>query len=398
MHRLMEIAKKEVRRVVGLMSGTSVDGIDAALVEITGTGEDLKVNLVAFENMPYPEDIRFKIFELFEPHKSTVDKIGYMNFLLGELFAEAALAVIRKAGLSPKDIDIIGSHGQTIYHSPQVDSQDGYDIRYTVQIGEGAVIANRTGIVCVSDFRVADMAAGGQGAPLVPYTEFILYRSKDKNILLQNIGGIGNITVIPAGCAPDRVYAFDTGPGNMVIDGMVSRISGGKKKMDEGGLIAASGKINEKLLNMLTSDPYFSQAPPKSTGREYFGSDYLERVFEYMKNNGILEEDGVATVTYLTAWSIADAYRRFVKDNCAADRLIIGGGGSYNPVLVDFIRREMAQYGIETLTQEDIGFSSDAKEAVAFAILADRTVHGEANNLPGVTGARQPVVMGKISL
>lgn len=398
MQKLVEILKKETRRVVGLMSGTSVDGIDAALVELNGTGMDLKAKLIAFENVSYPEEIRSKIFELFEPRNSTVDKLGYMNFLLGELYAEAALAVIKKAGLRTADVDIIGSHGQTVYHSPQPEDRHGYDIRYTVQIGEGAVIANRTGIVCVSDFRVADMAAGGQGAPLVPYTEFLLYRSGCENILLQNIGGIGNITVIPAGCTVNEVYAFDTGPGNMVIDGMVQRISGGRRNMDEGGKTAGSGQVNQKLMEILKKDGYFRAQPPKTTGREYFGKEYVERIFEYMKSEGICDEDGVATATYLTAWSIADAYRRFIEPNCRADRLIIGGGGSYNPVLLDFIRREMEVYGVKTLTQEEIGFSSDAKEAVAFAILADRTVFGEVNNLPGVTGANFPVVMGKISV
>lgn len=398
MNRLMEIAKRPVRRVVGLMSGTSVDGIDAALIEISGVGTDLKVHLAAFENVSFPDEIRLKIFELFNPQTTTVDKIGYMNFLLGELYAQAALSVIKKAGLTAKDVDAIGSHGQTIYHSPQIDMRNGYNIRYTVQIGEGAVIARRTGIVCVSDFRVADMAAGGLGAPLVPYTEFLLYRSPNKNILLQNIGGIGNITVISAGCTSGQVYAFDTGPGNMVIDGMVEVISGRKMRMDSGGSIARSGKINQKLLGILTDDPYFTALPPKTTGREYFGGEYVNRIFEYMSQNGISNEDGVATVTYLTAWSIADAYHRFIKGNCAADQLIIGGGGSYNPVLVDFIRQEMYQHRVQTLTQEEIGFNSDAKEAIAFAILADHAIFGIPNNLPGVTGAQSAVVMGKISL
>lgn len=397
-NRLAEIIKKPVRRVVGLMSGTSVDGIDAALIEIQREGPGIKVQLVAFENTPYPDEIRRKIFGLFNPQTSTVDKIGYMNFLLGELYAEAALSVIKKAGLTAKDVDIIGSHGQTIYHAPQVDAQDGYPVRYTFQIGEGAVIACRTGIPCVSDFRVADMAAGGQGAPLVPYTEFLLYRRPDQTVLLQNIGGIGNITVIPAGCTAAQVAAFDTGPGNMVVDGMVEVISGGKMHMDIDGRMARSGKVNQTLLSLLAEDPYFYKLPPKTTGREYFGSEYVNRIFEYMQQTKISNEDGIATATYLTAWSIADAYGRFIKENCPADRLIIGGGGSYNPVLVDFIRREMDRYGVQTFTQEEIGFSSDAKEAIAFAILADCTIFGEPNNLPGVTGAQTPAVMGKISL
>lgn len=397
-NKLTEIMKKPVRRVVGMMSGTSVDGIDAALIEIQREGTEIKIQLVAFENTPYPDAIRRQIFALFNPQTSTVDKIGYMNFLLGELYAEAALSVIKKAGLAAKDVDIIGSHGQTIYHAPQESNQDGYKVRYTFQIGEGAVIARRTGIPCVSDFRVADMAAGGQGAPLVPYTEFLLYRRPDQTVLLQNIGGIGNITVIPAGCTAAQVAAFDTGPGNMVVDGMVEVISGGKMHMDIDGRMARSGKVNPTLLSLLAEDSYFSALPPKTTGREHFGGEYVNRILEYMQQAKISNEDGIATATYLTAWSIADAYGRFIKEKYPADCLIIGGGGSYNPVLVDFIRQEMGRYGVQTFTQEEIGFNSDAKEAIAFAVLADCTIFGEPNNLPGVTGAQAPVVMGKISL
>lgn len=398
MMRLFEYSRKPVRRVVGLMSGTSVDGIDAVLVELTGNENNLNVKMLAFKNIPYEGIIRSRIFELFNPGKSTVEKIGQMNFLLGELYAKAALAVIKKAGLTPEDIDLIGSHGQTIYHAPNGNKDDEQITGYTVQIGEGAVIACQTGIPCVSDFRVADVAAGGQGAPLVPYTEYLLYRSTDKNILLQNIGGIGNITVIPAGCTAQQVSAFDTGPGNMIIDGMMEIISKGKLHMDKEGSMAGKGKVSKRLLNILKEDPYFSAPPPKTTGREYFGKEYAENILRIITEMKTSYEDGIATVTYFTAWSIADAYRRFIKSSCQADRLIIGGGGSYNPVLVDFIRQEMKQFGVETLTQEEIGLSSDAKEAIAFAILADCTVCGEPNNLPGVTGAQKPVIMGKISL
>lgn len=393
-----EILSKPVRRVVGLMSGTSVDGIDAALVEISDDDGNLNVKLCAFENKPYPEEIRKRIFELFQIETSTVDRIGEMNFLLGELFAEAALSVIKKAGLSTKDIDLIGSHGQTIYHSPHRKNICGYDIGYTVQIGEGAVISTRTGIPCVSDFRVADIAVGGQGAPLVPFTEFLLYRNKTKNILLQNIGGIGNITVIPANCEYSQVFAFDTGPGNMVIDALVSRLFSSEITMDLGGEIAKSGSINNNLLKMLTDDPYFSLIPPKSTGREYFGMDYVNKIIHLININKISREDAVATVTYLTAWSIADAYERHIQKRCKADSIFIGGGGSYNPTLVGFIKNEMSKFGIETLTQEEIGQSSDAKEAVAFAVLAHCTIAGRINVLSNVTGAARPVVLGKISL
>ncbi len=395
---LTQYQNKPVRRVVGLMSGTSVDGIDAALVEIGGTEEEPELRLLAFENTPYEPAVRRKIFELFDVAAATVDKVGYLNFLLGELFAKAALSVIEKAGFRPQEIDAVGSHGQTIYHAPVRTAPDGCPIGYTVQIGEGAVIAARTGIPCVSDFRVADMAVGGQGAPLVPFTEYLLYRKPDRTVLLQNIGGIGNITVIPKGCVQSEVFAFDTGPGNMIIDGLVHRLSGGKMKMDAGGSIAARGKIHEGLLAMLRQEPYYAQPIPKSTGRELFGLPYLEKIERYLREHSICMEDGIATVTYLTAWSIADACRRFVQPKYRADDMIVGGGGSYNPTLIGWLKRELAPFGVRVLTQEETGGNSDAKEAVAFALLADRTLCARVNSLPGVTGAERAVVMGKISL
>ena len=236
---LRDIAEKPVRRIVGLMSGTSVDGIDAALVELSGEQDAPSVRLLAFEDRPFPDAVRSGIFELFDPVKATVDKLGRMSYVLGELYAEAALSVIREAGLSPSEVDAVASHGQTIWHSPDEVQFCGQNARCTVQIGEGAVIAQRTGLVTVSDFRVADLAAGGQGAPLVPFTEYLLYRSTKRTRLLQNIGGIGNMTVLPAGCAPEDVYAFDTGPGNMLIDAVVSAATEGRERYDRGGAMAA---------------------------------------------------------------------------------------------------------------------------------------------------------------
>lgn len=386
------------RYAVGLMSGTSVDGIDAAVVQITDCPDGkMSVKLIAFENTPFPAAVREDIFTLFDPLKATVNKIGSMNVLLGELYAEASLSVIAAAGLSIADIAVIGSHGQTIYHAPEVEKLHGYEIHYTVQIGEGSVIAARTGIPCVSDFRPADMAVGGQGAPLVPFTEYLLYREAHRTLLLQNIGGIGNMTVIPAGCTQEQVYAFDTGPGNMIIDGVVERLYPGQQTMDTGGAIARNGRIHEGLLNLLTQEPYYTQPLPKSTGREQFGSAYIDWLLAYAKQQNIIAEDVVATVTMLTAWSIGDAYRRYVRDHDPADVLLVGGGGSYNPVMIEFLRQEMEPMGVQVMTQEEIGQSSDAKEAVAFALLADYTLKQQPNNLPNVTGAARPIIMGKIS-
>ncbi|MBO7744642.1 anhydro-N-acetylmuramic acid kinase [Paenibacillus sp. MWE-103] len=418
---------RQARYVVGLMSGTSVDGIDAAVVRIAGGaaagfgtgGEGAAASgnragsggrsgdgqgsgvpaaeLVAFANTPFPARVREEIFALFDPARATVDRVGRMNVRLGELYAEAALAVIADAGLTPADIAVVGSHGQTIYHAPEPYIEDGRDLRFTVQIGEGAVIAARTGIPCVSDFRVADMAVGGQGAPLVPFTEYLLYREPDRTLLLQNIGGIGNMTVLPAGGGADDVFAFDTGPGNMLIDGVVTRLSGGARTMDAGGEIARAGRVDGALLERLRREPYYARPLPKSTGRERFGAAYVEELLADARGRGMADADLVATVTMLTAWSIGDAYRRFVLPKRVADVMLVGGGGSYNPALIGFLKEELAPHGVRVLVQEDVGGSSDAKEAVAFALLADYAIARRTNNLPSVTGAARPVVMGKIS-
>ena len=388
---------KEVRHVVGMMSGTSVDGVDAALVEISGTDSEPKVKLLAFENKPYPPQVREKIFSLFTPANATVDKVGYMNFLLGEIYAKSALSVIEKAGMKPEKIDVIGSHGQTIWHAPIPESPDGIPVAYTVQIGEGSVIAERTGILTVSDFRVADMAAGGQGAPLVPFSEYLLYRREKETILLQNIGGIGNMTVMPAGAKPRDVFAFDTGPGNMIIDAVISAVTGGEKTYDAGGETAAKGRVCNALLDILKEEPYYRQPLPKTTGREHFGVQYTEKILGWWKENPIPVEDLLATVTDLTAYSIADAYERYVLPKYRASEIIVGGGGSYNATLLRFMKERFAPHGVAVRTQEDLGLSSDAKDAVAFALMADCCMRGKANTLPSVTGAEHPAVMGKIS-
>ncbi len=395
---LENLREKPVRRVVGMMSGTSVDGVDAALVEISGKETAPRVKLLAFRNTPFPKEVREGIFTLFQPETATVDKVGAMNFLLGEIYAQAALEVIREAGLTPGEVDLVGSHGQTIWHAPAAEDYWGRPVRYTVQIGEGSVIAQRTGLVTVSDFRVADMAAGGQGAPLVPFSEYLLYRRESECILLQNIGGIGNMTVMPAAARPEEVYAFDTGPGNMIIDAVISHITGGAKSYDEGGAMAARGTVNRELLALLQKEPYYALPLPKTTGRELFGTQYTAGILERAREQGVSDADLMATVTDLTAWSIEDAYRRYVLPGHQAMELVVGGGGGYNKTLLGYLAQRFAPLGVMVKTQEDLGWSSDAKEAVAFALMADCCIREQANTLPSVTGAKRPVVMGKISL
>ncbi len=378
----------EANIYIGIMSGTSADGIDIAAAEINGGFEHPSCRLIAFENFPYEDTVRERIFKLFDPKNANVTEVGEMNFLLGKLYGDAANMLMNKHGIDRRRVAAIGSHGQTIYHSPDT------KIPYTVQIGEGSVIARLCGVPCVSDFRVADIAAGGNGAPLVPFTEFVLYSSDKKNVILQNIGGIANSTVLPAGGSSKDVFAFDNGPGNMLIDGAMRRLF--NKEMDFGGKVAASGKIDEVLLDKLLQEPYYKKAPPKTTGRELFGDEYIDSILKLDKLPKT--EDIVATLTALTARVIANSYKDFILPRCECSELIIGGGGSYNPTLVAFIRDFMGNYGVSVFTQEEKGGNSDAKEAVAFALLAYYTMGGKPNNLMSATGAKHPAIMGKISL
>lgn len=388
------LAGKPERIIVGLMSGTSVDGIDAAAVAVTGQETAVKARLLAFSNTPFPERMRSRIFEAFRPEAPGPESWGSLHMELGELYAEAALDIIRKAGLQPEEVDAVGSHGQTVWHQPE---ETAGVKPFTVQLGDGNVIAQRTGIPCVSDFRTADMAAGGQGAPLVPFTEYLLYREEAHTVLLQNIGGIGNITVLPSGCGPEEVTAFDTGPGNMVIDALVDRITGGRQKMDYGGRMAAAGQVWPELLKKLLADPYFVRKPPKTTGRELFGEAYADWLLDRAQELKISHADLLATATALTAHSIADACRRFICPAYQPDRLLVGGGGSFNGTLMDMLAGAMAPLHIKVMTQEQAGGNSDAKEAVAFALLADCTLRGIPSSLPKVTGASRAALLGKVS-
>ena len=381
------------RVLVGLMSGTSVDGVDAAVVSVTGQGEAVAAELLAFFNTPFDPALRQSIFACFDPEAAAVRRLGALHMQLGEVYAQAALHAIRAAGLAPSQVDAIGSHGQAVWHEPA----PTHGPAFTVQLGDGNVIAQRTGIPCVSDFRTADIAAGGQGAPLVPFTEFLLYRSACETVLLQNIGGIGNLTVLPAGCAAKDVYAFDTGPGNMVLDGVAARLSGGAETCDRDGRLSAAGVPCRALLDRLLRAPYFCAPPPKTTGREMFGAEYVSEFLRLAALHALGPADTAATAAALTAHSIALAVQQFVPPRLHPKRLIVGGGGSYNPTLLRMLRQALEPMGLAVLTQEQLGHSSDAKEAVAFALLADCALRGVPAALPAVTGADRGAVLGKLS-
>lgn len=392
-------------KAIGLMSGTSADGIDAALIGIKGKGPGCKVNLLSFKKFPFPEGLQKLIHKASTPKYGRVDLICHLNFLMGELFAEAAIGVVKKTGYKMEDIDVIGSHGQTIYHIPTgvKSSEFGVwsselnrksQIASTLQIGEPSIIAERTGVMTVADFRTRDMAAGGLGAPLTPFAHYMLFKDGDIGKAVNNIGGISNLTFIPAGGGLDDLVAFDTGPGNMLIDSIVNIITKGEMSYDNNGKIALKGKICEKLLEKLMAHPFIKKKPPKSTGREEFGYDEALKIFRTAKRHRLSDEDIVATVTGFTAKSIAESYHRFILNKHHLSEIILCGGGAKNPAIIKMIKNYMKP--IKVNTSDRYGFPPEAIEAIAFAILGYAAVIGIPSNLPQVTGAGKKVVMGKI--
>ncbi len=383
---------RRARLAVGLMSGTSMDGVDAALVRLSGPFEHPHVRLLAFSTTPYPEAVRTRILRIASGEPTTARDVSQLNFLLGELFAKGALKICRRGRVSPQSLTVIGSHGQTVYHQGTSTREAGRRVASTLQIAEPAVIAARTGVPVVADFRTADMAVGGQGAPLVPMVDYLLLRDDRQGTVALNIGGIANVTVIPAGARPNQVFGFDTGPGNMVMDGLVRHFMRGRKAYDADGRIAAQGHVIEPLLAELLRLPFFHRPPPKSAGREQFGSDFLRRYF--LSRRGASLPDLVRTAAEFTVATIADVLERFVFPKLEIHRLVVSGGGARNRTLLAGLHTLLPNLSIGL--SDRYGLPVDAKEAIAFAVLADRTLHGLAGNLPTVTGARRPVVLGMI--
>jgi len=392
---MLKKSKGNPRLAVGLMSGTSVDGVDAALVRLAGPAEQPRARLRAFVTLPYPPMVKQWVLRAALGDQSTAGEVSQLNFLLGELFAKAALRVCRLAHISPQRVSVIGSHGQTIYHQGRPELMPGHRAAVgpnTLQIAEPAVIAERTGVPVVADFRAADVAAGGQGAPLVPMVDYVLLRDARKGTVALNIGGIANVTVIPADASPLDVVGFDTGPGNMVSDALVRHFTGERENYDAGGRVAALGKVNEPLLADALCHPFFLRPPPKSAGREQFGQDFVARYFFSRRRTRF--ENLLRTSLELTARTIAGALARFVFPGEKIDRLIVSGGGAHNRLLMKRLVELLPRLKVEL--SDRYGLPVDAKEAIAFAILADRTLHGLPGNLPSVTGARRAVVLGKI--
>ena len=373
---------------VGLMSGTSADSIDAACVRIEGAPPRLDWELLSFAVTDIPEELRRDIFRAFRPETGTVDLLCQLNFTLGEAFAAAALAAIEKAGLRPEQVDFIGSHGQTVWHIPP---NSGLGVPSTLQLGNPAVIAQRTGVTVVSDFRSRDMAAGGQGAPLVPFVDALLLTDEKKARAVQNIGGIGNVTFLPAG-GQGEAFGFDTGPGNMLLDRAAEVLTEGRLRCDLDGKLALAGTVREELVQKwMEEEPYFAMVPPKSTGRELFGVQRLGGYLEDLKDAS--KEDVLATLTAFTARSIADAYRRFLP--VLPDEVLLCGGGARNPAIRKLLQDELPSSRVGVT--EDAGLPGDSKEAVAFAVMGYETMCRRPGNLPAATGASGPVILGSVT-
>lgn len=368
-------------RVAGIMSGTSLDGIDVAIVDIHGK----KIEPLAFRSVPYPKSVRSAILGVSNTMTHTA-AIARLHFLLGELYAEAVRETCRRKRISLRSISLCGLHGQTIFHEGAPINYLGRRVASTMQIGDASVVAERTGLRIISNFRERDIAAGGRGAPLVPLVDFLLFRHRRIGRVALNIGGIANITVIPAGASREDVVAFDTGPGNMVIDALVSRLTDGRQTCDRNGRIARESKIHEGLLKAMLGDPYFKLRPPKSAGREQFGQEYSSGLIA----TGVALPDLIATATELTAQSIALAISSYAE---TTREVIASGGGVHNRWLMRRLRELLPTHDL--VTSADHGIDPDAKEAIAFAVLAYEFISGRPGNLPSATGARQPALLGR---
>jgi anhydro-N-acetylmuramic acid kinase len=381
--------------VLGLMSGTSADGIDVALARISSKPPHLKAKLLGHTSSKFPPVLRNEILRVAEQQPISAGELSQLNFRLGETFAEAALAACKKFRISPGKVSLIGSHGQTIFHQGRPVPYLGAPTASTLQIGEPSVIAARTGITTVGDFRPADIALGGQGAPLVPYADYLLYRHAKLGRVSLNLGGIANVTVIPAAAKPYQVLAFDTGPANMLIDALVHHFSRGRKRFDANARFASQGRSIPALLDELMHDPYLKLPPPKSTGREYYGRAYVQELLALGRRHRAKPNDLIRAATIFTSLSIADALNRFVLPKAKIHQLIVSGGGAHNPLILAQISAALPD--IEVLSSSRLGIPTDAKEAFAFALLAYETFHQRPSNLPSATGARGPAILGKIS-
>jgi anhydro-N-acetylmuramic acid kinase len=403
--------------VAGVMSGTSADGIDVALVEMATADQSVRrkksaknsgargpsLQFLGHAELPYPADVRRLVLASMNSPRASVADLARLNFLLGELYSEAVLTAQKRLQLKA---ELVGCHGQTLYHQGRPATFQGRQLAVTWQVGDGSRMAVRLGVPVVSDFRPADMAAGGKGAPLVPYLDYLLYRDSAVGRVMLNIGGIANITALPPGATLDQVIAFDTGPGNMVIDALSEQLFG--EACDRDGKIAASGRVLEDVVRRFVNESYFRQKPPKTAGREEFGREFAREFLQACNSSAVPQNAGaksvpvekkdvIATATAFTARSIRDALKRYGVRKGQFTELIASGGGTKNPTLMSVLARDLGELGLRLRSSDEFGIPSGAKEAVAFAVLAFETWHRRPSNVPSATGATRPVVLGKIS-
>ncbi len=394
MHPLIKLINKNEKFVIGLMSGTSMDGIDAALIRIKNSGIDTQFDLLNFHTFPYPDQLKNELLEISQPGQGTVDQICRVNVVVGEYFADAMLKLCKLSNLDVSQVDLIGSHGQTIRHIPDKITYFNKSIRSTLQIGEPSVIANRTGCITVANFRSADVAQDGQGAPLVPYFDFLLFRSAKVNRVVLNIGGIANITILRKNGTVNDVLAYDTGPGNMVINALMRKFY--NKDYDENGSIALTGNISETLLSKLLQHPFFNKSIPKSAGCDEFGNLFVEELLNHSTKLKLKAKDILATATELTVQSIMAALKFSPLSIEQLDELIISGGGIHNQAILKSLINNF--HFSDILITDHFNVPSDAKEAICFAVLANETISGNCANLPSVTGAKRTTILGTICI
>lgn len=392
MMKCFEISKKDKRKVIGVLSGTSVDAVDVVLLEIKGAGAGSDVKVLDFRSFPIKEDLKEYILSCSFGNTCKVEDISTLNFIIGQLFAECIIKFCKGSNISLSEIDLIGSHGQTICHLPSAEEHFGFKVKSTLQVGEPSVIANLTGVITVGDFRVADVASGGAGAPLIPYLDYILFKEPGKNKVLLNIGGISNITFLGEDTGAENIVAFDTGPGNMMVDALMKKFYG--KPYDEDGQTAFSGLMRSDLLEkMCDYDHYFKSHPPKSTGREYYGEKFIEFILK--EAGDIPQEDIVRTVARFTTYTITYNIKKFVELNERhLHEILVSGGGASNSFMMNVLAGSFPGTLVMKLDKE--GINADNKEAVLFAVLANELFNGNMANVRSVTGAGRNAYLGKI--
>jgi len=394
MSTLRAIREKEERLAIGLMSGISADGIDAALVNIRGSGENVELDLAAFDTLSFSDTVRTRIQAVQGPGPVPLKEVVLLSSYLGELYAHAASHVCRRASINLMEVDFVGCHGQTLYHQPEKDALPGFEVNGTLQAGNPAILAERTGLVVVSDFRSRDMAVGGQGGPLSAYLDYLLYNHRSRGRVALNIGGLANVTAMGADAPFREITAFDTGPGNCLIDLAISHFTKGKQAYDKDGLWAQQGNVDEKLLAMMMQHPYLQKPPPKTADRDLFGRGFFNMVLKLAA--GMRASDVVASITEYTVRSIVDGIRRFVPEEVRFEEIIVSGGGAKNPVITEGLGLRLPTVAI--VSGDEYRITSRAKEAVLMAFLANETVMGLPGNVPSATGAKKPAVLGSITM